>query len=251
MGIEQAPPPIAVEDVTYSYDETPAIEDISLSVDTGEFFGLIGPNGSGKTTLMKLMLGLLEPDQGDISLFGEPATEFADGTRLAYVSQQSTEAKDRVPVTVREVVRMGRYPHVGLNELSEEDQRLLDTAIETVGIEDLAERRIGKLSGGQKQRAFIARALAAEADLLALDEPMVGVDAEARSRFYSLLDTLRDDGITIVLIDHDIEELLTHADRLALINRQVEYVGDTSSFLESDVLLETYGAPGATLRMMG
>ena len=238
-------PVVDVRNVSFAYDEQPVLEDVSLSVERGEFLGLIGPNGSGKTTLLKVMLGLQRPDSGTARLFGEPAHEFDDGKRLGYVSQQSSEADSSMPVTVREVVRMGRYPHVGLNDLTARDERLIDDALDTVGIAELAGRRIGRLSGGQKQRAYIARALAAEADLLALDEPTVGVDADSRERFYSLLDELNREEMTVVLIEHDLGVVTEHVDRVALINRTIRHVGDADSLLKSDALVEAFG-PTAT-----
>lgn len=238
---------VDVRNVSFAYDEQPVLEDVTLSVERGEFFGLIGPNGSGKTTLLKLMLGLQQPDVGTVRLFGEPAHRFSDGERLGYVSQQSSEADSSMPVTVREVVRMGRYPHVGLNELTARDERLVDDALETVGIVGLADRRIGRLSGGQKQRAYIARALAAEADLLALDEPTVGVDADSRERFYALLDELKSEGITVILIEHDLGVVTERVDRIALINRSIRHVGDPDSLLESDALVDAFGRTATTL----
>ena len=237
-------PVIDAENVSFAYDDQPVVEDISLTVREGEFLGLVGPNGSGKTTLLKLLLGSLSPDTGTVRLFDQPVDEFEDGKRLGYVSQASTEVANSMPVTVREVVRMGRYPHVGLNALSDEDEALVEEALEQVGITDLADRRIGRLSGGQQQRAYIARAIAAEADLLALDEPTVGVDAESREAFYDLLDDLNDQGITILLIEHDIGVVAEHVDRVVCINRELYYDGDVDAFLNSDALLETFGTAG-------
>ncbi len=233
---------ISVENVTFAYDEQPVIEDVSLSIKSGDFLGLIGPNGSGKTTLLKIMLGLEEPDSGTVELFETPAAEFRDGTRLGYVSQRATTADSMMPITVREVVRMGRYAHAGLWPLDDEDHEIIENALETVDISHLANRRISNLSGGQRQRAYIARALASEADLLALDEPTVGIDADSVERFYDLLDELNDDGITIILIEHDIGVLTKHVNSVACLNRELYHHGDTVSFLESNVLADAYGA---------
>lgn len=240
-------PIISVSEVDFGYETTPVVENISLTIYEGEYFGLLGPNGSGKTTLLKLMLGLLPPDQGTVELFGEPAETFQAGERLGYVSQDSSSVDRSIPVTVREVVRMGRFPHVGLNDLSATDENRVDEALDTVGIADLADRRIGKLSGGQRQRTYIARAVAAEADLLALDEPTVGVDAEAREQFYAVLDRLHEDGITIVLIEHDLGTLTEQADRVACIDQSLQYVGDVQSFLESSAIEETFGPTAGAL----
>lgn len=231
---------ISVEDVTFAYDEQPVLQDISLSVSAGEFLGLVGPNGSGKTTLLKIMLGLQSPDSGRVELFGKPAGRFTEGTKLSYVSQQSSEADSRMPVTVREVVNMGRYAHAGLSRLSETDRRAVTEALERAGITDLADRQVNQLSGGQKQRAYIARALAAEAELLALDEPTVGVDADSVEQFYELLEELNAEGITIVLVEHDIDTVTQHADSIACIDCELYEHCQTREFLETDALEQAF-----------
>ena len=235
---------VELDGATFSYGDTVAVSDVSLSVAEGEFLGLVGPNGSGKTTLLHLMLGLRTPDEGSVRLFGEPADEFADGGRIGYVSQQATSGSDAMPVTVRECVTMGRFARVGHGRLTEADRAAVAAALETVGIADLADRLVGELSGGQKQRAYIARALASDADLLALDEPTVGVDAQSRDAFYALLDELNGDGITVVLIEHDIGVVTDRAGRIACINTELYHHGDAESFVESDALTEAYGSTG-------
>ncbi|WP_280586636.1 metal ABC transporter ATP-binding protein [Halorubrum sp. Boch-26] len=235
---------VDLDGVTFAYGDTVAVSDVSLTVEEGDFLGLVGPNGSGKTTLLHLMLGLHEPDEGTVELFGRPIDEFDDGGRIGYVSQQATSRGGSMPVTVRECVTMGRFAHAGRGRLADADRAAVDDAIETVGIGDLADRLVTELSGGQKQRAYIARALASDADLLALDEPTVGVDAESRDAFYALLDELNDDGITIILIEHDIGVVTDRANRIACINTELYHHGDTESFVESDALAEAYGATG-------
>ncbi len=234
-------PAVSFENVSFAYGETVAVRDVTLRIDAGDFFGLVGPNGSGKTTLMHLMLGLETPDRGSIELFGEPVRGFDDRGRIGYVSQQATNRGKTMPVTVRECVRMGRFAHVGRGRLGEADHEAVASALERVGIADLADRRIGQLSGGQRQRAYIARALAGEADLLALDEPAVGVDAESRDVFYDLLDQLNASGITIVLIEHDIGVVTDHADHVACLNTELYHHGSTEGFVESDALTRAYG----------
>jgi zinc transport system ATP-binding protein len=263
-------PVVDIENVTFGYAATPVVENVSLTVESGEYVAMVGPNGSGKSTLMQLMLGLLEPDAGEARLFGERADSFDDGERIGYVAQNTSAAKE-MPITVREVVKMGRFPHLGFGRvggdgrtvaealreaplgtardllevafgrLSPADWAAVDDALTTVGMSAFADRRITQLSGGQRQRAFIARALASEADLLVLDEPTVGVDAESVDAFYDLLAALNAEGITVVLIEHDLGAVVDHADRVICLNREVYFDGPTDEFVDSDALARAFG----------
>lgn len=246
MAIE---PVIDLAGVTFSYTATPVVEDVSLAIEPGEYVAIVGPNGSGKSTLMQLMVGLLEPDTGTAHLFGERANRFDDGERVGYVAQQASAAKE-MPITVREVVKMGRFPHVGFGRLSSEDWAIVDDALATVGMSAFADRRVTQLSGGQRQRAFIARALASEADLLVLDEPTVGVDAESVDAFYDLLAALNAEGITVLLIEHDLGAVVEHADRVVCLNREVYFDGPTDEFVESDALARAFGTEARFLTGM-
>lgn len=232
---------VDLADVTFAYGNTVAVEDVSFTIDQGEFLGIIGPNGSGKSTLLHLMIGLKQPDSGTIRLFDEPATAFGDGDRIGYVSQRATDRSESMPMSVEEAVLMGRFAHAGHGRITERDRKVVKQSLGRVGIKDLADRPIKQLSGGQRQRAFIARALASEADLLALDEPTVGVDVDSRSSFYDLLGELNEDGMTIILIEHDVDILTTHVDTIACLNRRLYHHGDTVSFLESDAIEDAYG----------
>lgn len=232
---------VELEDVWFAYDTEIILEDVTLAIESGQFLGLIGPNGSGKTTLLRLILGLEQPDRGNVRIFGESAATFSRGELIGYVSQRATDRSGAMPVTVEEVVSMGRFAHCGRRRLGPADRRVITESLERVDIEDLATRRIDRLSGGQRQRAFIARALASEAEFLALDEPTVGVDASSRDGFYALLHELNDAGLTILLIEHDLDVITTHVDTVACINRQLHYHGDSVEFLDSDALEQTYG----------
>jgi zinc transport system ATP-binding protein len=239
-------PIIELADVTFGYGSTPVLTDVSLRVDPGEYLAVVGPNGSGKSTLLELALGLRDPDEGRTDLFGRPASAFEDGDRVGYVAQQS-EAATKMPITVREVVRMGRYASAGFGRLTAEDRRAVTTAIETVGMTAYTDRQIGALSGGQRQRAFIARALAGEAELLVLDEPTVGVDAESVSSFYDLLTELNNAGVTIVIVEHDLRAVTDHVNRVVCLNRELYFDGPTEEFLDSDALPRAFGtAVGVT-----
>jgi len=142
---------------------------------------------------------------------------------------------------------MGRYPRRLFGRFRDSDREAIASALDRVGIADLADRRVGRLSGGQRQRVFIARALAAEAALLALDEPTVGVDADSREAFYDLLHELNGEGLTIVLIEHDIGVVTTHATEIACLNRELFFHGDPETFVETDALAEAYGADQGVL----
>ncbi|WP_435333848.1 metal ABC transporter ATP-binding protein [Haloarchaeobius sp. TZWWS8] len=245
-GTATGDPVVELSSVDFGYTATPVVEDISLRIDQGEYVAVVGPNGSGKSTLMKLMLGLLRPDTGSARLFDEPSHEFDDGARIGYVAQHASASKE-MPITVREVVRMGRFPHVGFGRLSGEDEAIVARALETVGMTGFADRRVTKLSGGQRQRAFIARALAGEADLLVLDEPTVGVDAESVDAFYDLLESLNADGITVLLIEHDLSAVTEHAERVVCLNREIYFDGPTDEFVESDALSRAFGTAATFL----
>jgi zinc transport system ATP-binding protein len=243
MSADTESPVVELADVSFGYTATPVVSDISLQVDAGEYVAIVGPNGSGKSTLLELILGLLSPGEGRAELFGERAAAFDDGARIGYVAQQAS-ASTGMPITVREVVKMGRFAHVGFGRLGDEDCAIVDDALETVGMTPFANRRITQLSGGQRQRAFIARALASEAGLLVLDEPTVGVDIESVDAFYDLLERLNGEGITILLIEHDIGAVVDHADRVVCLNRKLCFDGPAEEFAESDALTRVFGAQG-------
>ena len=234
-------PVVSVNNVSFAYGDIPVIDSVSIDVQPGAFLGLVGPNGSGKSTLLHLMLGLQNPDTGTIRLFGEPAGEFDAGERIGYVPQNATTAAQRIPVTVRELVTMGRYPQRLVGRFTETDHQAIEDALQAVEITNLADRRVGQLSGGQRQRVFIARALAAGSDLLALDEPTVGVDAESRESFYELLADLNESGLTILLIEHDIGVVTTYASDIACLNRRLYFDGNPEDFVATDALAAAYG----------
>src|SRR5690625_729170 len=170
---------ISIENVSFQFDQRVVLEDVSLTVSKGEFLGLIGPNGSGKSTLLKIILGILQPYSGKVSLFGEQVKYFRDWDKIGFVSQKANSFNTGFPATVFEVVSMGLFGKIGLFRFLNRShkQKVLDI-IEQVGMEDYTNCNIGELSGGQQQRVFIARALVSNPKLLILDEPTVGVDAE-------------------------------------------------------------------------
>ncbi len=205
------------------------LRDVDLSVDRGEFVAVAGPNGGGKTTLVRVALGLERPRSGRALLFGEPAHAFSRRSTLGYLAQRAQVGVD-APATVREVVAAGRLAAGGLlGPLRHRDRVIVDEAIQRVGLEELAGRRIATLSGGQQQRAFIAKALAAEPALLVLDEPTTGVDAEAQEALAALLDRLhRELAVTILYVSHEFGAVERFVDRLVLVRGGIVFDGPPS-----------------------
>src|SRR5712691_3858293 len=180
-------PYVELEDVEFRYHDVRVLEAINLTVEPGDFLGIIGPNGSGKTTLLRIMLGLLEPERGTIRLFGHPPASFRQWGRLGYVPQKAT-LDPALPATVQEVVATGLVPALGLwGRVRAAERRRIQEVLAHVGMDAHAGARIGALSTGQQQRVLIARALVSNPEMLILDEPTGGVDPEAQTSFYALL----------------------------------------------------------------
>lgn len=238
-------PIIELKDVNFSYGREPVLQGISLSINRGEYNGIIGPNGGGKTTLLKVILGLVKPAAGEVRLFGKKISDFNDWSRIGYLPQKMTQADLHFPITVNEVVGQGRIAKAGMfKKLSRADQMAIDKALEMSDVGHLKERLIADLSGGERQRVFIARALASEPDVLILDEPAAGIDVASQTRFYRFLKELNTGhGITILFVSHDIDILANEASRLICINQRLVCEGPASRIFEEnrDLLENLYG----------
>jgi zinc transport system ATP-binding protein len=208
---------IELDHVWFSYEgKEEVLIDVNLSLRKGEFLGIIGPNGGGKTTLLKLMLGILKPDRGKISLLGQEVAKAAG--RVGYVPQ-GTDFSRHFPVSVMDVALMGRLGRSRLGRrYSDEDRRVVRRVLEGVGMWELRSRPIGQLSGGQRQRVLIARALATEPEILFLDEPAAGVDTGFQIDLYDFLKRLNEK-VTIVVVTHDIGVVSSHMKSIACVNR--------------------------------
>ena len=228
-------PVIELNNVSFAYNERNVLEDIHMTVPSGSFLGVVGPNGSGKSTLVKLMLGLLKPDQGSISLFETNVKKFDQWSKIGFVSQKANSFNTGFPATVFEVVSMGLFGKVGLFRfLSKEDKQRVTTTIEQVGMSDYVHENIGRLSGGQQQRVFIARALVSSPDLLILDEPTVGVDQQSVANFYHMLKELnRERGITLILVTHDVGAMTEYVTDVACLNKCLHFHGNSHDFEEN------------------
>lgn len=198
-------PVVTLTDVSFSYEGKEVIRDLNFTVLQRDFIGLAGSNGAGKTTLLRIIVGLLKPDKGEVRLFGEPYSSFRGWDRIGYVPQKNA-FNPLFPATVREVVLSGLYNRNKLfRRLTAADARKCQDALEVMGIADLAGRRIGQLSGGQQQRAFLARALVNNPELLILDEPTSGIDAETQEGFFELIRHMHQHhAITFLMVSHDI-----------------------------------------------
>ncbi|MCM3716839.1 metal ABC transporter ATP-binding protein [Fictibacillus phosphorivorans] len=228
-------PAIFVDDLSFHYGEKNVLEHVTMEVKQGSFLGLVGPNGSGKSTLIKCILGLLKPQQGSVSLFGEKVQKFHQWDKVGYVSQKANSFNTAFPATAFEVVSMGLFGKVGLFRfLKSSDKEKVWSALKAVNMKDFASRNIGELSGGQQQRIFIARALVSEPELLILDEPTVGVDVESSESFYKMLKDLhREKKMTLVLVTHDVGVMTNYVTDVACLNKQIHFHGNTKEFEES------------------
>ena len=222
-------PAVELADVSFAYrGGPPALEGVSLSVEQGAFLGIAGPNGGGKTTLLRLALGLERPDSGEVRVFGRPPGA-RGATRIGYLAQRAQLASG-TPVTVRELVEAGRLAVRGpFGPLRANDRAAVAHAIERVGLGDRADAPLRTLSGGMQQRAFIAKALATEPALLALDEPTTGVDAESQESLALLLAELRSElGVTILYVSHEFGAVEHVVSRLILVRRRIVFDGSPS-----------------------
>lgn len=231
-------PVVCLDGVGFSFRGQPVLEDVSLRIEAGEYLAILGPNGGGKTTLLKLMLGLLEPERGSVSVLGgRPSRAWGD---VGYVPQRFAFDLE-FPIRVLDVVLMGRLRARRLwRRFSSEDRDLAARSLETVGMRDLAHRPIGRLSGGELQRVLIARALAVRPKLLLLDEPTASLDERIGRSLWELFEELTRE-MTVVLVSHDIGAISQYVRAVACLNRRLHY--HPSKELTREMLEATYGCP--------
>lgn len=214
---------IKVETLSFSYQDSIVLENISFEIKQGEYVGLIGPNGGGKTTLLKLITGLTSPQKGKIRIHGVSPEKARRKGKIGYVPQRIVQANIQCPATVEEVVTSGRLSNIGIGgHFKKSDLKAIETAMLDTDVEKFRNRSIDNLSGGEKQRVFIARALASEPSILILDEPTTGVDIKATKNFYSLLKDLNQwHEMTIIIVSHDIEAVAKEVDSVLCLNREL------------------------------
>jgi zinc transport system ATP-binding protein len=220
---------LSCRNVSLSYDGKTAVEDAGFEVVRGDCLSIIGENGSGKSTLMKGVLGLLKLDSGQVELHGSRRTE------IGYLPQQTVVQKD-FPASVREVVLSGCLNRRGFFPFySRGDRARAEENLERLGIADLARASYRDLSGGQQQRVLLARALCAAKTLLMLDEPVAGLDPVAASGFYALLEKLNRDGMTLVMISHDLSSALRYGNKILHMSKKPLFYGETREYLKTSL----------------
>ena len=244
-------PILEVEKLNVRYDGHFALENITFHLHAGERVAVVGPNGAGKSTLFKVVAGVLPPSSGEVKISGYgPRGHIC----IAYVPQRS-QVDWRFPASVGDVVMMGRIGKIGFFRWPHRnDWDIVHAALESVDMDSLAGRQIGELSGGQQQRTFLARALAQEAELVLMDEPLNGLDAPSQEAILSLLEKLRQEKITVMVATHDLGQAASHFDRVMLLNRHIIRFGPPHEVLTSENLLHAYsghaqlikGADGTT-----
>jgi manganese/zinc/iron transport system ATP- binding protein len=232
-------PILDIHDVTVAYHRRPVLWDVDWTLRDPKLVGVVGPNGAGKSTLLKAVLGLVPLVSGSVSAWGEPVAK--QRKRIGYVPQRESVDWD-FPVSVLDVVLMGTYGRLGwFRRPGRAERELARGCLDRVGLADHAGQQIGQLSGGQQQRTFLARALAQEADLYFMDEPLAGVDAATEAAIFALLKELRDRGKTVLVVHHDLRTVPRYFDEVMLLNMRLVAAGPTAEVFTPDNLRKTYG----------
>lgn len=242
-------PVLEVHDLTVAYHNKPVLWNVEWTLSEPSLVGVIGPNGAGKSTLIKAILGLVPAVSGSAYLFDRPVAR--QRRRIGYVPQRESVDWD-FPVNVRDVVLMGTYGRLGWFRRPGRAEHVIATeCLERVGLEEFADRQIGQLSGGQQQRTFLARALAQQADVYFMDEPMAGVDAATEQTIFALLRELRDQGKTVIAVHHDLRTVVDYFDQVVLLNTRLVAAGPTATVFTPENLGKTYGGKLAILERAG
>ncbi len=238
-------PVLEVSNLCLRYETGTVLEDVSFELNAGERLAVVGPNGAGKSTLFKIIAGILAPSSGEVRIRGSNPNEHLC---IAYVPQR-TQVDWNFPVSVADVVMMGRVGKLGLLSWPKSrDRERVTQALSEVGLLELAGRQISELSGGQQQRMFIARALAQEAELILMDEPLTGLDVQSQENIFTILDDLRRFGVTVLVATHDLDQAAERFDRVLLINRRLLGFGPPAETLAPERLVEAYGGHLHVLR---
>jgi len=241
-------PALDMRGVSVHYDGTPALADISFQLIRGEWIAVIGPNGAGKSTLFNVISGTMKPSTGQVNVYGSAPDRHAC---IAYLPQRS-QVDWQFPANVADVVMMGRVGRIGLFRWPKRrDWDRVYEALDLVGMKALAKRQIGALSGGQQQRVFIARALAQEADLLLMDEPLAGLDVQSQETIFVILEKLRQHQVTVLVSTHNINLAAERFDRLMLLKNRIIGFGKPDTVFTPELLALAYGGQMHVLETSG
>lgn len=235
---DRSAPILKIDHLSVNYPSGPALEDLNFEIPRAISLAVVGPNGAGKSTLIKVIAGLIPPSQGEVHVFGdEPGVHIC----IAYVPQRS-QVDWHFPVTVRDVVLMGRIGKLGLlKRAGRKDQEVVNRALAVVNLSDKANRQISELSGGQQQRMFIARALAQEAELMLMDEPLTGLDVGSQDDILAIINLLRSQGVTILVALHDLKLAAERFDAAILLNHRLVGIGSPGNIFTNENLVLAYG----------
>jgi len=230
---------VSVHNLTAGYAQRPAIVGVSFDLQTGERLAVVGPNGAGKSTLLKVLVGLLDPMQGEVRIHGHGPCQHIC---IAYVPQRNT-LDWRFPITLADFVMMGRTQRIGpFRRARLHDREVVQGALAAVELSSLSNQQIEALSGGQQQRLFIARALAQEAELILFDEPLVGLDVHTHHEVLTLISSLHQRQMTVIMSLHDLTLAASHFDKLLLLKGEVMGFGSPKEVLIEAVLRRAYGS---------
>lgn len=231
--------PLSVHALTVAYHRRPVLWDVDYDAPRGSLVAIVGPNGAGKSTLLKACLGLVPSATGEVEFWGRPYR--TQRQRVGYVPQRETVDWD-FPVSALDVVAMGRYGRIGwCRPVSRAHKRAAMEALDRVSMGEYAGRQISNLSGGQQQRVFLARALAQDAELYFMDEPLAGVDAATERAIIAVLRELRERGRTVIAVHHDLPTVADYFDHVLLLNMRVVAQGPVGEVFTQENLHATYG----------
>ena len=242
---------LSIKNLSFGYDSTEVLSGVSFAIDKGDYVALAGPNGAGKTTLVRVILGLEGKHKGRVEIFGKDLEAFSDWDRIGYLPQQVNVFNPLFPATVKEVVGLGLLSHKSFpKKFERSDEATILRTLDLMDIVRLKDKLIGALSGGQQQRVFLARALAQEAELVLLDEPLTGLDLPSQEAIFQLLDELRTLGVPALIATHDLNLASERFDRVLLLNHRLVAHGSPSEVLTQPHLIQAYGGhvhllPGA------
>ncbi len=247
--VENIAPVLDIHDVNVAYHRKPVLWDIDLTLQEPRLVGIVGPNGAGKSTLLKAVLGLVPLASGTIQIYGKPVSR--QRRKVGYVPQRESVDWD-FPVSVLDVVLMGTYNRLGwFRRPGYREKEWARECLSRVGLAELEHRQIGQLSGGQQQRTFLARALAQQAEIYFMDEPLAGVDAATEKTIFSLLQELRGQGKTVFVVHHDLRTVSEYFDNVVLLNVRLVAHGPTKKVFTEENLRITYGGRLAILDKAG